>query len=131
MSDPEMTKEELAREQLGNLMLHALKHKRENIEELVGYLLTSEKAMKGLPNFIEAVETGKVSNEQLGQMVRTLTKTAINQAKAIKQLSTFMMILVSSQTFDSAATDAAIKLGKGDEAVRAFAQSKFGKLFGR
>lgn len=125
---PEMTPEELAREQLGNLMLHAIKHKKENVQAIIDHMSAAEKSVENLPKFIEAVEQGKTNNEQLGQMVRTLTKTCIQQAKAIKQLSTLMMIMVGSKEFDAMATDVAIRMGKGNEAIREFARSKFGDL---
>lgn len=123
-----MTEDEevVAREQLGNLMIHAIKHKKENLDALLGFMEFAHKSAQGLPRFVEAIDAGKTSNEQLGQMVRVLAKTAAEQARAIRQLSTFMMILVSSQDFDKAATEAAIKTGKGDEAIRAFARTKFG-----
>ena len=123
--------EKLAREQLGNMMVHAIKHKKENIEAIFDYMAFAEKTAKGLPHFVEAIASGKTNNEQLGHMVRVLSTTAAKQAEAIRQMGVFLMIYVSSDTFSGDAASAANRLGKGDEGLRAFFQSKFGGALGK
>ncbi len=123
-------KESLAREQLANLMLHALKNKEKNVQAIIDGLALAEQTAKNMPKFIEAVDQGKTSNKELAQMVRTLAKVAGKQAETMRQMSVFMLVLVSTQGFDSAAAELAIKLGKGDEAIRQFAKNKFGSALG-
>jgi hypothetical protein len=61
--------------------------------------------------------------------VRALAKTQVTLARQVGTLATVALIYTSSNTFLHDASTLAAKLGKGDEALRTFAQSKFGNIF--
>ena len=119
--------EDVVRASIGNLMLHAVTHRKENLAAILKLMETAERAERGLPKFVAAVEDGKTSNEQLGQMVRVMAKNLVEQAGAIRQLGIISLIYVSSDSFTTDAAKVAGSFGKGDEAIRALFKAKFGE----
>lgn len=173
MSDTKPDPEKVLRESAGNLMLHALKHREENIGEMVHLIAAMETAMAGLPKVVEAMEEFGGScrtppriddieipdawNDQIGEKagkkmfqdlqnildghfamlrvfsnsMRACAKTQITLSKYLKHVATMLLPYMVSDSFAGDCSHAAIKMGKGDEALRAFAQAKFPSVFNK
>ena len=59
-------------------------------------------------------------------MIRTLSKTCRIQSKIILHLCCFALVYGNGGSYDKDAADAAMKFGKGNEALQAMLRSKFG-----
>jgi len=137
MSDPF---EDRLRNQLGDMMLRAMDNKAEILAELLANMDTLPKMGRGLANFeqfceeIESLaELGetellgeKMSPRAMAQMIRVLSKTCRIQSKMILHLACFALIYGNGNSYDGDASAAAMKFGKGDEALRAMIRSRFG-----
>jgi hypothetical protein len=66
----------------------------------------------------------------LARSVRACAKTQVTLAKYLKHSMTMLLVYVGSQDFLKNASESAIKAGRGDDAIRTFAQRKFGDAFG-
>jgi len=96
---------------------------------------------RGLANFedftaevIELVDNGtpeiaaeKMTPRAMAQMIRTLAKTCRIQSKVILHLCCFALVYGNGSSYDGDAAHAAMKFGKGGEALRAMFRAKFGE----
>lgn len=128
------------RGQLGDMMLRAMNNKTEILAELLSNMETLPKMGRGLENFeqfceeIEALADDgradlaaeKLSPRAAAQMIRVLGKTCRIQSKIILHLCCFALVYGNGKSYDGDAADAAMKFGKGDEALRAMIRNKFG-----
>lgn len=119
--------------ELGDMMLRAMDNKAEILAELHTNMDKAAKTDQGLRNFEEfcrKVEAGDedavFSPRAAAQMTRVLAQTCRMQARSIRHLCAFAMIYGMGKSYDSDATDAAIKLGRGDEGLKRMFRNKFG-----
>jgi hypothetical protein len=124
--------EQRLREQLGDMMLRAMNNKAEILAELMTNMESLGVMSRGLSNFeevckkVEDGETEALSPVATAQMIRVLSKTCRVQAKVILHLSCFAMIYGNGDSYDGDASRAAMRFGKGNEALQAMIRSKFG-----
>lgn len=172
-SDQNPTSEEQVQEQAGSLMLHALKHRKENIQELVDLLAAMDTAIAGLPKVVAVMEelggscrtppritdlgtpeewkekgTEEASRMALQSLqdiidghfsmlrtfcnsIRACAKSQAMFARYLKHVATMLLPYMVSDSFAADCSHAAMKMGKGDEALRAFAQAKFPSVFNK
>jgi len=128
------------RNKLGDMMLRAMDNKIEILTELLTNMDTLPKMGKGLEKFetfCQEVEdlkekapqeegAEKMSPRATAQMIRVLAKTCRIQSKMILHLSCFALIYGNGSSYDGDASSAALKFGKGDEALQAMIRSRFG-----
>jgi len=129
MSDPFI---EAFRSKLGDMMLQAMDNKAEILATLMQQMEQSQKTLRGLEafeKFCEEVEAGdyeKMTPRAMAQMIRVLSKTCRMQAQSLLHLSCFALVYGNSKSYGADAADAAMKFGKGQEALQAMLRDKFG-----
>jgi len=123
-----MSAEEQIAKAIGDAVLRGMNDREGILQMLFSAMMDAKKAQKGLPKFIEAIEDGKTRPDQLGQMISQLCKIVGSQAEIISVVCMIAAVYVSSDTFLGDSSKAAIKVGRGEEALRAMAQAKFGHL---
>jgi hypothetical protein len=112
-------------------MLRAMNNKPEIMAELMVNMESSRKSEQGLKKFEEFCEKVEAGDEDLSprataQMIRVLTKTCRRQSQSMLHLCCFAMIYGNGSSYDGDAAQAAMKFGKGNEALRAMMRAKFG-----
>ena len=128
MADPF---EDHLRNQLGDMMLRAMDKKPEILAELMVNMNSARKTDQGLKKFEEfcrKVEDGEedLSPRAIAQMIRVLTQTCRRQSQTILHLCCFALIYGNGTSYDGDASSAAMKFGKGNDALQAMFRSKFG-----
>jgi len=132
--------EDRLRDHLGDMMLRAMNNKAEILAQLLSDMETLPRMGAGLSNFeafAEEVMTladdgltdeafQKMTPRAMAQMIRTLAKTCRIQSRIILHLCCFALIYGNGKSYDGDATDAAIKFGRGKEALQAMFNTKFG-----
>lgn len=165
------TPEDLVREQIGNMALHAVRNKEANVKQVLDHITACDKALAGLPKVAEAaqeviagLEAGQASaleeierlrndpelspvlkgqldnfteladsfcklNKLYSKSLSALAKTQVGFAKILKHELTLSLIQVSSDRLAQDATELANRMGKGQEAVAAYARNRFPGVF--
>ena len=119
--------EEKAKSDLADLMLRAMRNKKETLHELFGIIQRQKKVNDGLENFVTAFADGKDRNDQLAKMLLTVVRIVQEQADALKHLSAIALVYTSGDGFTSDAAKAAVRLGQGSEAVKEMFRQKMGE----
>ena len=98
-------------------IVNLLKDKTELIKYLIGMIQSSEKFAVNLPQLRE-----KGWSEQ-GMLDKVIEITAI-QSQQIKHLALVALLLVQSSDFDTMVGRMMVKMGRGDEALKAMFDAK-------
>ena len=108
---------------LGPLMLDIIKNPEEMLQKSFEDLDEVSKIVKGIPKVIDSIENGSESNlrHQLKNQMASLHKIS----KMLQRQALFNIVMLSGDNFKSDAAKVAIKLGYGDEALKATLQQKF------
>ena len=109
----------------GEQLLRYISDKETIVKELMHILGEQQTISNGLSSFTEAIDDGKVTNKQLGQMIKVLCRGQKSQADAIRNLTMANLIYISGGDFSGDCAIIASKLGKGQEALRAIYKEKF------
>jgi hypothetical protein len=124
--------EERFKAQFGDMMLRAMKNKPEILATLTQHLMFANKTNQGLENFeafcrkVEDGDEDSFTPKAAAQMIRVLAATCRKQAEALTHLGCFALVYGLGDTFDGDAAKAAMRFGKGQEALQAMLQAKFG-----
>jgi hypothetical protein len=116
--------EQLARLGLTEVMLRTMRNKEEIVRTILGILEGQKRAEDGLANFVKAIDEGKTSNEQLGQMLRTVVRVQREQAGSLRQLAMVALIYSAGGDLTSDAAKVACNLGAGQEALQEMFRAK-------
>ena len=118
---------------LGDLMVKAIKNKDEITVEVLKSLQQTALMEKGLTHFVELIDESKSVNgtpycepHELARMIRALSKSCRAQSKIIQNLSAILLVYLIGDSFQSDAAKAALRVGRGKEALREFGRAKFG-----
>jgi len=98
--------------------VNLLKDKRALIKYILDMITSSEKFSQNLPQLRDKGWSEK------GMLDKVIEITAI-QSQQIKHLALIALLLVQSNDFDSMVGHMMIKMGRGDEALRAMMDAKF------
>ncbi len=98
-------------------IVNLLKDKTALIKYILGMILSSEKFAANLPQLRE-----KGWSEQ-GMLDKVIEITAI-QSQQIKHLALVALLVVQSSDFDGHVADMMIKMGRGEEALKAMFDAK-------
>lgn len=98
--------------------MNLLKDKRALIKYILDMITSSEKFSQNLPQLRDKGWSEK------GMLDKVIEITAI-QSQQIKHLALIALLLVQSNDFDSMVGHMMIKMGRGDEALRAMMDAKF------
>jgi len=99
-------------------IVNLLKDKRALIKYILDMITSSEKFSQNLPQLRDKGWSEK------GMLDKVIEITAI-QSQQIKHLALIALLLVQSNDFDSMVGHMMIKMGRGDEALRAMMDAKF------
>ena len=104
---PDLSPQELVKEQLGNIALHAMNNQGLNIKTVLANLEACDKAIAGLPNLVDASNELASEYDQgepvrtLANCVKNLAKTQIGYAKIMKHSLTLNLITCRAPTMRS------------------------------
>lgn len=101
-------------------ILNLLKDKSALLKYILGMIASSDKFSRNIPHLRE-----RGWSEQ-GMLDKVLEVTAIQSAQ-IKHLALVSLLLVQSDDFDAMVGKLMVKMGRGDEALRAMFESKLAK----
>lgn len=101
-------------------ILNLLKDKSALLKYILGMITSSDKFSRNIPHLRE-----RGWSEQ-GMLDKVLEVTAI-QSTQIKHLALVSLLLVQSDDFDAMVGKLLVKMGRGDEALRAMFESKLAK----
>lgn len=101
-------------------IVNLLKDKRALIKYILDMITSSEKFSQNLPQMRDKGWSEK------GMMDKVIEVTAI-QSQQIKHLALVALISVQSLDFDTMVGQMMIKMGRGDEALKAMFDAKFNK----
>ncbi len=101
-------------------ILNLLKDKSALLKYILGMIASSDKFSRNIPLLRE-----RGWSEQ-GMLDKVLEVTAIQSAQ-IKHLALVSLLLVQSDDFDAMVGKLMVKMGRGDEALRAMFESKLAK----
>lgn len=103
-----------------NDILNLLKDKTALLEFVIKMMMSSEKFAQNLPQMKER------GWSQEGMLEKLVEITAI-QSQQIKHLALIAFLLVQSSDFDTMVGKLMIKMGRGEEALKAMMDAKFKK----
>ena len=98
-------------------ILNLLKDKTELVKYLIGMITSSEKFAANLPQMRDR------GWSELGMLDKVIEITAI-QSQQIKHLALVALLIVQSNDFNSMVGQIMVKMGRGEEALRAMFDAK-------
>ena len=119
--------EEQAKTVLAEIMLRAMRNKKDTLLELFGIIERQKNVSDGLENFATALADGKDRNDQLAQMLLAVVKIVQEQADALRHLSAIALVYTSGDSITTDAAKAAARLGEGSEALKEMWRQKMGE----
>jgi hypothetical protein len=108
-------------------LLNAITNKETVIASLLKDMQDCTRKQEAIHGAMDTV-IDNPAEENLRKMLRSTMSLVGEQAILINKLLTVSLVYVSSDSFSKDSASVAVKLGRGEEAIKAFAKAKFGGM---